>query len=220
MQYAPIPTLGPGTVYIYGLTDPETDEIRYIGKSIRPTERVNNHMNEKSNCHRSHWLQSLKAKGQWPGLVILEMISGAWPWQHSERHWIAHGRKMGWRLTNNTSGGDGVPDLPPETRAKMAAVWKGRKHSPETIEKLRLISGSRTHSDETRAKMSKAHKGRKMTWGDKLSQLTLSLTEDQVSDIKDALANGAKVKDIASQYGRHRGTITKIKMGRYHGKRT
>lgn len=220
MQYAPIPTLGPGTVYIYGLTDPETDEIRYIGKSIRPTERVNNHMNEKSNCHRSHWLQSLKAKGQWPGLVILEMINGAWPWQHSERHWIAYGRKMGWRLTNNTSGGDGVPDLPPETRAKMAAVWKGRKHSPETAEKLRQYRIGIKHTDETKAKMSKAHKGRKITWGDKITQATLSLTDVQVAEIKHALQNGAKVKDLAAQYGRHRVTISKIKMGTYHGKRT
>lgn len=47
-------------VYIYGLTDPITEEIRYIGKSIRPTERLSNHCNEKSNCHRSNWIQSLK----------------------------------------------------------------------------------------------------------------------------------------------------------------
>lgn len=220
MQYTPLPTLGPGTVYIYGLTDPETGEVRYIGKSIRPTERINNHMNERSNCHRSHWLQSLKSRDLWPGLVIFEIIGGAWPWQHSERYWIAYGRKMGWRLTNNTSGGDGVPDLPAETRARMAAVWRGRKHSPETIEKMRAISGSRTHSQETRAKMSKAHKGRKMTWGHKLSQITSSLTENQVGDIKEALANGEKVKDLAAKYNRHRTTISKIKMGTYHGKRT
>ena len=207
-------------VYIYGLTDHETGEVRYIGKSIRPFERLQNHMNEKSNCHRSHWLQSLKKRGLKPGLVIFERIIGAWPWQHSERYWIAYGRRKGWRLTNNTSGGDGVPDLPPETRAKMAAVWKGRKHSPETAEKLRNYRLGVLHSDETKAKMSAAHKGRKITWGDKISQATTSLTVDQVDEIKAAISNGAKVKDLADQYGRHRTTISKIKMGTYNGKST
>ena len=52
-------------VFIYGLTEPNSDEIRYIGKSVRPLERFRNHINEKpSNCHRSHWLQSLAARGE------------------------------------------------------------------------------------------------------------------------------------------------------------
>ena len=56
--------------YIYGLVDPETTEIRYIGKTIRPKERLQNHMNEVSNCHRSNWLQSLKRKGLKAEMVI------------------------------------------------------------------------------------------------------------------------------------------------------
>ena len=220
MQYAPLPSLGPKTVYIYGLTDPETDEVRYIGKSIRPCERINNHMNEKSNCHRSHWLQSLKAKGLWPGLVIFEMMQGGWPWQHSERYWIARGRALGWRLTNNTSGGDGVPDLPAETRARMASVWKGRKHSPETAEKLRNYRLGVKHSDETRAKMSAAHKGRKITWAHKVGKALRKLSDQDIIDIRAKIANGAKVKDLAAEYGVHRVTISKVKMGTYDANST
>lgn len=47
----------------------------------------------------------------------------------------AHGHANKWPLTNATSGGDGVPDLPPETRQRMAQVWIGRKHRPESLKK-------------------------------------------------------------------------------------
>lgn len=208
-------------VYIYALVDPETGDIRYIGKSIRPAERLQNHMNEVSNCHRSHWLQSLKAFGLRPSMLILERIVGEWPWQHSERAWIAYGRANGWPLTNNTNGGDGVEGLPAETRAKMAATWKGRKHKPETIKKIvstRKANGSYATSDETRARMSAAHTGREITWGDKLSAALRKLDDEQVNQIKGRLSAGERVIDLAREFGVHRTTVSKIKMGTYHDK--
>lgn len=201
--------------YIYGLTDPETGAVRYIGKSIRPLERFANHMNEKSNCHRSHWLQSLKARGLEPGLVIFEEVSGAWPWQEAERYWIARGRRLGWPLTNNTSGGDGVPDLHPEARAKIATTWKGRKHTPETLEKMRVASASRRHTPETKALMSRRHKGRKITWTDKLSEAVRKLSPDDVAAIRARLDAGERVKNLAAEYGVHRTTMSKVKKGKY-----
>lgn len=202
-------------VYIYGLIDPETLDLRYIGKSIRPLERLQNHMNERSNCHRSHWLQSLKARGLKPEMVIIEEIHGAWPWQESERYWIALARKLGAPLTNNTDGGDGVEGLPAETRKRMAAVWKGRKHKPETVEKFRLINTNRKASPETRAKMSAAQKGRLITWGDKLSEANRKISQENVPVILARLAAGEKVKDLADEFGVHRTTMSKIKKGVY-----
>lgn len=212
------PTVGK-PVYIYALIDPETDLIRYIGKSTRPVDRLNNHMNERSNCHRSHWLQSLKARGLRADMVFLERIDGAWPWQHSERHWIDYGRRHGWPLTNNTNGGDGVPGLPAETRAKMAAVWTGRKHKPESIEKM-IATKKATYrcTDKTRERMSQAHTGRTITWGDKLSAALRRLTESQVDEIKRRFAAGEGTVALAKEYGVHRTTISKIKMGTYHDK--
>jgi hypothetical protein len=203
------------TVFIYGLVDPETGDIRYIGKSIRPRERVQNHMNEVSNCHRSHWLQSLKKRDLWPELVILETIVGAWPWQHSERYWIAYGRKKGWPLTNNTDGGDGVSGLPIETRERMRKVWLGRKHTPEACIKIGNAKRGLKASDSTRAKMSASHKGRKITWADKIGEKHRKFKAQDVQDVLDAFARGEKTGDIAKRYGVHRTTISKIKMGKY-----
>lgn len=206
-----------GSVHIYALLDPESLQVRYVGKSVRPNERLSNHMNEPpSSCHRSHWIQALKRRGLRPVLVILESVCGAWPWQESERYWIKRGRTLGWPLTNNTSGGDGVCDLPPESRARMARTWLGRKHSPETIAKLKRARALRPgHSEETRRKMSVAHSGRTITWGDKLAEKSRKLTPEECADVNARLARGETVKSVAADLGVHRTTLSKIKLGRY-----
>jgi hypothetical protein len=206
------------TTHIYGLVDPRTQEIRYIGKSIRPKERLMNHCNEPpSNCHRSHWIQELKRLGIKPDMIFLESVSGEWPWQESEKWWIKHGRDNGWPLTNNTDGGDGVEGLPPETQAKIKAAWKGRKHRPETIAKLKAARALRPfHSAETRARMSAAQKGRVITWTDKLAVAIRKFSPEQVEEIRSRITNGEGVQSIAKEFGVHRTTISKIKMGTYH----
>lgn len=205
-------------IYIYGLIDPETEECRYIGKSERPVERLQNHMNDRSNCHRSHWLQSLKRRGMKPRMVILEVVEPNHPieWQLVEKFWIAKGREWGWPLTNNTSGGDGVDGLPAETRARMAAVWKGRKHTPEAIEKMRAANIGRKHSDEHKAHMSRLMRGRVVTWSDKLAEAIRKLTDEQVQTIKRRLDSGELGIALSREYGVHRTTISKIKLGTYY----
>ena len=206
--------LGPEN-FIYALIDPETDVIRYIGKSIKPWDRLRAHVNEPpSNCHRSHWLQSLKAKRLEPLMVILESVRGEWPWQEAEKYWIARGWREGWSLTNNTSGGDGVPDLPPETRARMAATWKGRKHRPETLIKLGAWKRNKA-STETRAKMSASQTGRKITWTATIAEANRKITREMVPTILARLQAGEGTQVLAREFGVHRTTMSKIKMGRY-----
>lgn len=207
-------------VYIYALLDPDTSLIRYIGKSIRPKERLQNHMNERSFCHRSHWLQSLKARGLVPEMVILEEIKGECPWEEAERFWIARARSLGLPLTNNTNGGDGVEGLPEETRNRIASTWLGRKHKPESIEKMRAGRVGRKHSDESRRKLSIAQKGRVISWIDKVAQSMRKLDDDQIQSIQARLEKGERGKDLAAEFGVHRTTMSKIKLGTYKiGKR-
>lgn len=209
------PTIDMTVNYIYGLCDPETGEVRYIGKSMRPRERLQNHMNEKSKCHRSHWLQSLKRRGLVPDMVILETVCGLWPWQESERYWIERGRSLGWDLTNNTSGGDGVSDLPKETRERMRQVWVGRKHSDEAKAKIGAASSRRRASLETRERMRKAQIGRVISWADKVAEAIRKLDPAQVDSIKCRLNAGELGINLAREFGVHRTTISKIKMGTY-----
>jgi predicted kinase len=202
-------------IYIYGLIDPDTRKIRYIGKSVRPKERLQNQMNELSNCHRSHWLQELKRNGKRPYQITLQELEDSEPWQEWEKAWIKHGRESGWPLTNNTDGGDGVCNLPVETRQRMARVWLGRKHSAESLERLRIARAQRITTDETRKRISAAMAGRQITWRDKISASNRKLSQLDIASILDALNSGASVVSLSNQYGVHRTTISKVKKGKY-----
>lgn len=97
-------------IYIYALIDPRTTEVRYIGKSIRPRERLANHCNEQGSSWRNRWLRQLVSLGLRPELAICETLPDDGDWIAAERKWIAQAKAWGWPLTNCTSGGDGAPD--------------------------------------------------------------------------------------------------------------
>jgi hypothetical protein len=204
-------------VYIYALLDPVNGEIRYVGKSIRPKERLQNHCVEKSRTWRTNWICAVLATGQRPQLRILEILDRDDDWKQAERDWISNLRDRGARLTNCTSGGDGVPDLPPEIRARMALTWKGRKHSPETLAKLGAGMRGKHHSDEHRAHMRAVMTGRVVTWGDKLRHAIEKLTADDVRAVRTALSAGETHTVIGARYGVDKGTISNIKRGVSYG---
>ncbi len=206
-------TTSPGKVYIYSLTDPFTGEIRYVGKSIRPRERLANQCNEKSNTHRCHWIQSVLAKGGRPIQTILEELSPDADWQEAEKRWIAYGREQGWPLTNGTDGGDGVPGLSGEAKERLLKTWKGRKHKPESLLKIGAASRNRKHTPEWSQLMHDKMKGRVFSPDhlQKISRSLRKLTDDQVRDIRRALANGELQKQLAVKYGVDKGTISNIK---------
>lgn len=201
--------------YIYALIDPDTDDVRYIGKSIRPHQRLKDHMNDTSFCHRAHWLQGLKAKGKKPLVLILDRAPEGGDWQSAERYWIALGRDLGWPLTNNTSGGDGVVDLAPESRERIRKAWIGRKHSPESLIRIGNASRGRVKTEASKELMRRKMAGRAIKWIDKVSTALAKLSPQDQADILDAFGRGEKVKDLARKYGVHRTTISKVKMGHY-----
>lgn len=201
--------------YIYGLVDPHTDEIRYIGKSIRPYQRIQNHMNDTGSCHRVHWLQSLKKLGLKPHVIILDRIADEDDWQALEKYWIALGYDMDWPLTNNTDGGDGVVGLPAETRERMRQTRLGRKHSPESLIRIGNASRGRVKSEAAKQVMRDKMADREIKWIDKVSAALSKLSAQDRSDILDAIDRGEMVKDLAEKYGVHRTTISKVKTGRY-----
>lgn len=59
---------------IYGLIDPTTRVIRYVGKANNPAERLRKHLRCHQKCHRINWIQSLVSSGLQPELVILEEV--------------------------------------------------------------------------------------------------------------------------------------------------
>jgi DNA-binding NarL/FixJ family response regulator len=201
--------------FIYGLLDPRTDELRYIGKSDRPRERLANQLNERSNTHRCHWIAELQSLGLRPKQVILDSVPAGSGWEVVERAYIAGARIAGCRLTNGTDGGDGVTGLTGDSLARIRAAWVGRKHRPESIEKIRAASTGRTHTAEYRQMMHEVMSQREFTatHRQRIRVSTQKLTTGHVAEIRGLLASGTRQREIASRFGVHQGTISNIARG-------
>lgn len=199
--------------YIYGLHDPRDGELRYIGKSIRPRQRLQNQLNEHPNTHRGHWLDELTRAGLTPIQTIIDAVPADTDWQTVECVYIAGAREAGHRLVNGTDGGDGVAGLSDESKARIRAAHVGRKASPETRARLSAARrGRRVHTERWRAAMA-AMRGREVTWSAQISTSLNKLTDDQVRAIREELAAGESQYRIAERFGIHQGSVSNIARG-------
>lgn len=140
-----------GQFLIYGLTDPRTGQVRYVGKSTSGLKRPNQHRLPhllKLHSYKNSWIKGLLKENLTYGVRVLERFSSAESLCEAERRWIAHGKTQGWPLTNLTDGGDGVHGykMPEEVRRRIAQLQTGKSRAPHTV--------------EARFKISQAHKGR------------------------------------------------------------
>ena len=119
--------------YIYILKDPISNEVRYVGKSNNPQNRLKRHLSEsnliESWTPKNKWLLSLRKDNLSPIMEIIDSTDLD-DINELEVYWIKHYHDLGVRLTNGTDGGDGFD-------------WTGRKHSNKSIERLRLCHPSR-----------------------------------------------------------------------------
>lgn len=148
---------------IYGLIDPRTLLIRYVGRSSSGVSRPKSYKNPsnlsmRTSMHLTRWLKGLLAAGLLYEVVVLEELTSADRLNEAEKRWIAYGRLSAWPLVNLTAGGEGLSGykLSPETKAKISAAHKGRIQSPESRAANARAQLGRKHSKETRRKMSQS----------------------------------------------------------------
>lgn len=201
------------TTFIYVLKDPDTGQVRYVGKADDPYRRFKQHVGYFSKTHRTCWIRKLKSLGKLPILEILDEISIE-HWQQWEVAWIEYFKEQGCDLVNGTLGGEGLLATP-ETKQKISQALKGIVRSPET-----------------RLKISRAHKGRpssrkgiktgKPSWnrgplGPRLSSrrqarlaLTGSLEYTPTKETRLKLSQAKKGKPLSED---HRRKVSLAKMG-------
>jgi hypothetical protein len=114
--------------YIYTLTDPISNIIRYVGKSNNPHDRLRRHLSDtslsESWTNKNKWLLNLKNNNLLPILNIIDESNDE-NIDSLEIKWISYYRNLGIVLSNMTDGGDGTD-------------WTGKKHSVESIEKMKM----------------------------------------------------------------------------------
>lgn len=110
---------------IYGLIDPRTCLIFYVGFSNDGMGRPKKHRYYKnSNCWKcANYVEEMLGEGVDYEITVLEEVpapktfrSTCWWWSginttalsDSERWWVAFGRALGWPLTNIAGGGGGI----------------------------------------------------------------------------------------------------------------
>ena len=158
---------------IYGLMDPETLIVRYVGKTIQPLEkRFGQHLKATHTAHVVSWITSVKTRGLLPQIVVMEELPNTTAEQLNEREcwWIFYGRLCVWDLTNLTDGGDGPGAIKEGSRTWPAkgtskspehvAAMVAAKNKPEAIEANKKLHTGRKRSEETRARIGAKSKGR------------------------------------------------------------
>lgn len=125
---------------IYALVDPNTNEIRYIGRSSNKLKRPKSHWqdpkvrNRRDYCH--NWIRSIAPIR--PEILVLESwhVATNDEINESEVFWIAYYKSIGSKLTNLTVGGEGSSGVKrsAETRAKLSRARTGKKYGPQSAE--------------------------------------------------------------------------------------
>lgn len=157
---------------IYLLKDPDTNEIRYVGKTVKSLNiRLSQHISRSKKVRTAYvncWIYSLLKKNKRP---IIELIEETDDWENREKYWIQYFSKL---CNHQIGGGHGnlgikLSDSHKEniskslkgkprdlkTKIKISKSHKGKILSEETKNKLSSINTGKKYSIETIIKKSK-----------------------------------------------------------------
>ncbi len=118
---------------IYALKCPDTELVRYIGKSFNIKARINQHFNprDKERTHKDNWIRSLKSQNKFPVLEIIDTCD-EFDWEEKEIFYIKLYKSFGANLLNHTQGGEQGAlnySFNVDQRLKLSQALKGKKKS-------------------------------------------------------------------------------------------
>jgi len=204
-------------IEIYGLIDPITQELRYVGKSKNSEKRLIKHISERNlrDTYKDKWLRKLYNKKLKPEILIIDCVEEK-EWQFWEIHYISYFKSIGCRLTNGTKGGD----QPPST--------KGRKHSEESKIKMSLTKKGKKipwlnkgfRSEKHKNNLSMSLKGRKSEKkGKKYEEIYGLEKADKLKNKLKKIHKGLFSGKNHPMYGRHHTEETKNRLSEFFTKK-
>ncbi len=118
---------------IYGLCDPTTGQLRYIGKANDLSDRLKRHLRCKlTKTPVQCWIAKLVRGGSKPEAFEIESADN---WIEAERFWIAYFRSLGAALLNLAPGGN----EPGADAARKAAIIRETGPNAQLNKALRTI---------------------------------------------------------------------------------
>jgi hypothetical protein len=199
--------------FVYGLVDPaEPGHVRYVGLAGSAAGRPYDHVKRMDkpkfrHLYVSNWIRSMAAEGRDPSVLLLEELSEGTSRKllcFVEMSYISSLAKIGHRLTNLTTGGDGCGTGPktPEHRARIGKANTGRPVSAASRAKQSRSIGAWYAHPENRKRVSDSHNRRLAEVG------STKFTEAQVLAIR---ADPRMIPAIAKAYGVSDSSIALIK---------
>jgi hypothetical protein len=122
------------TTNIYILIDPETQQVRYVGKANNISQRYKAHLNRarKHQIHKLNWINSLKTKELKPIIEIIDVVPIK-DWIFWETYWISQFKTWGFDLINYTQGGDGATFANQTSFKKRHKPWNYGTAKPKIL---------------------------------------------------------------------------------------
>lgn len=148
---------------IYGLVDPRTDEVRYIGKSASGMDRPKFHAYPcalRGRSRKNAWIKNLQATGRSYEIRVLAETSNKQALMDLEIQWIKQGFAQGWPLTNLVAGGEGRGH-PPAHYERLSRQFRGVPRTGVALMRIREGAAKKrgvARSNETKQALSRAAK--------------------------------------------------------------
>lgn len=125
---------------IYGITEPESCFVKYVGFTSRPLgDRIAGHIAQAKRADLypvSRWIRGLLLKGLTPEFKVLEEGYGG-DWGAREKFWIKLCRFINKDLKNMTDGGEGTPGY--KVTDAMRERMKKNHHSKNRCANARMV---------------------------------------------------------------------------------
>lgn len=151
-------------IKIYTINDPDTLEIKYIGKTIQSLKkRLSGHVTKSKynrSTHVSCWIYKLLKNNKKPIIKLLEECSSN-NWAEREKYWISYYKNI---IYNHSIGGESGAlgyKCTDKHKNKISSSLKGRKRSLQERENISKGSLGKKLSEETKNKLRNINLGKK-----------------------------------------------------------
>ena len=185
--------------YVYTLSDPRTNEVRYIGKTLYLNNRFSNHLatSKFGKSHKKNWIKNLLKNNLKPVIEVLEEFDNEEDTLKAEAYWIQQFKAWNFKLTNLIEYGVTNSFIWTEkSRKKLSQSKIGQIATQETRNKLSKLKKEKFKNDNFKKKI--LNNLPKNLSGENNGNALLK--EFQVLEIIKRINNKEKAKSICKDY--------------------
>lgn len=209
-------------IFIYGLCDPDTNELKYIGLSTVGFKRLKDHyetcykLSKKSTLTNVKiWIKTLKQQNKIFKPIYLEYFDiDSIHVDEAEKFWISYFRSIGSALLNMDSGGrSNYGKYTLETRIKMSETISKIMNTPENKQLISERSKKNWSNPEIRQKiLNGMNQGFKKTPEQNRNRMLADKTRLILKDDKGNTFNC--MQEAADYYKVHKTVIQRVLQGK------